>query len=123
MHRGWIGFGSNQNGRKYVENRWQNLWQSGNNDGDSVWNKKQTLDDNWDVSDKRKWSWGNGGSHGWGIWGTGIGKHDTSRRCCYGIDSGNDWSGPENGYIFWGNTNMDSWKSSGGGEGWRKWEG
>uniref|UniRef100_A0A1I8EVD8 Uncharacterized protein n=2 Tax=Wuchereria bancrofti TaxID=6293 RepID=A0A1I8EVD8_WUCBA len=126
MHRGWVGFGSDHDGGKYVENGWQNSWQSGNSGGNSALNKKQTLGDKWDTADKGKWLWGNGGSRSWGKWGTGMGKHK-------GANFGDDLSigmgmgmgvgmGPESSYISWGNINTNSWKNSGGGEGWRKWE-
>lgn len=124
-HRGWIGFGSDRDGGKYVENGWQNSWQSENSGGDSSWDGKQISDDGWDASGKHKWSWGNGGSHGWGTWGN-SGKQGLTRH--YGVDFGDDTSssigfGPESSYTSWGNTNTDSWKNSGGGEGWRKWKG
>ncbi|VDK87030.1 unnamed protein product [Litomosoides sigmodontis] len=108
MHRGYVGFGSDNDGRKYVENGWQNSWRSGQNDGNSGWNRKQTGNDNWDMSGKRKWFWENGGSHGWGQWGSDL-SGDLSDSI------------PEL-YTTWGNSNTDSWKNHGGGEGWQKWE-
>lgn len=109
MHRGYVGFVSNNDGGKYVENGWQNSWQSEQNDGNSGWNGKHTGNDNWDTSGKRKWLWENGGSHGWGKWGSDqiSDLSDSAPRV----------------YTTWGNTNTDSWKNNGGGEGWRKWEG
>ncbi|CAG9538045.1 unnamed protein product [Cercopithifilaria johnstoni] len=116
MHRSWVGYGSDRNGGKYVENGWQNLWQSRQSDGNFDWDKKGISDDNWDTFSKHKWSWGNGGSHGWGKWSNDFAKNDQS----------GDWSDsviqrPEF-YTSWGNTNTDSWKNSGGGEKWSKWE-
>ncbi|VBB27723.1 unnamed protein product [Acanthocheilonema viteae] len=116
MHRGWVGYGSDRDGGKYVENGWQDSWQSGQNTGNSGWDKKQTSDDNWDKFGNQKWSWGNGGSHGWGSWSSDITKNGDSSDSSDSIVQG-----PEI-YTSWGNTNTDSWKSNGGGEGWRKWE-
>uniref|UniRef100_A0A915Q3M8 Uncharacterized protein n=1 Tax=Setaria digitata TaxID=48799 RepID=A0A915Q3M8_9BILA len=134
MHRGWIGISSDHDGGKYVENGWQDSWQS-DNDRNFGWDKKRTSGDDWDASAKGKWSWGNGGAQGWGNWGSGYGKGSKSDLykwsstgdnddCCYGADlgGGRSGSGPKRSYTSWGNINTDSWKNSGGGEGWNKWE-
>uniref|UniRef100_A0A8R1XXY7 Uncharacterized protein n=1 Tax=Onchocerca volvulus TaxID=6282 RepID=A0A8R1XXY7_ONCVO len=125
MHKGWVGFGSDHDGGKYVENGWQDSWQSGYNDGKSGWNGKQDFDDSWAASGKHRWSWGNGGSQGWGIWGNGAGKYGPSNHYSTGFGDygrGSDSYGPKNNYASWGNTNTDNWRNTGGGEGWSEWE-
>uniref|UniRef100_A0A0R3RN65 Carbohydrate-binding protein n=1 Tax=Elaeophora elaphi TaxID=1147741 RepID=A0A0R3RN65_9BILA len=115
MHGGWVGFGSDSDGGKFVENGWQNSWQSGQSGGNFGWDKKQSSDNSWDSSGKQKWYWGNGESHGWDTW-------DSDKSSQSG-----DWSGgtvqEPDFYTSWGNINTNSWKNHGGGEGWHKWEG
>lgn len=121
MRKGYIGYGSDHNGGKYVENEWQDSWQTGQSGADSGWDKKDASsssdEGNWGRTGKHKWSWGNGGSHGWGRWSSDNGK--TYR----GSDSSNSAIQEPEMYAFWGNSNTDSWKNNGGGEGWHKWEG
>ncbi|KAM3727243.1 hypothetical protein ACO02O_03910 [Dirofilaria immitis] len=116
ISKSWVQYGYDNDGGKYMENGWQNSWHSEDDDENSAWNAKQVLDDDdWDVSGKHNWFWGNGGSRGWGIWGSG--KNDPSRHYGSSIDYR-----PKNSYISWGSINTNNWKNNGGGEGWSKWE-
>lgn len=119
-------------------NQWKGI-------GESGYTKK------WDFNRKHKWEWGDGGARARGSWGSdnGIGneglwnnwlsRNDNDECCKFGEsfesprgwnDLGReyDWGGTfpksrKSGSRSWGNINSEYWKSSGGGEGWTRWEG
>ncbi|VDK30332.1 unnamed protein product [Gongylonema pulchrum] len=111
MHKGWVGFGTGQDGGKYVENGWQNSWNSGTSGGDYGRSVKQSWSDQPSGTAMDKWSWGNGGAQGWGSWGSDYGRNGGFSTNSDGDDAWKKWgsnsgSGAHNkkhGYVSWGN--------------------